>query len=128
MTKFTDLVKKTLYLGVGAAAYAGEKASHTLKDLQKASPGLRNLQEQAQSLVNGLVERGEVTAEEAQKIMNEWVKRHQNGADQVSPRTPRPIPIDEQPMTPADPLAGLREQVAHLRQELDNLRQKGRNS
>ncbi len=128
MAKFTDLVKKTLYLGVGAAAYAGEKASHTLKDLQRASPSLRNLQEQAQSLVNGLVERGEVTAEEAQKIMNEWVRRHQDGADQASPPTPRSIPIDEQPITPVDSLSGLRQQVTHLRQELDNLRQKVRNS
>ena len=35
MAGFTDLVKKTFYLGVGAAAYAGEKAGNTLEDVLK---------------------------------------------------------------------------------------------
>jgi polyhydroxyalkanoate synthesis regulator phasin len=121
MAGFTDLVKKTFYLGVGAAAYAGERASSTLKDLQKANPGFRHLQEQAQSLVNGLVARGEVTAEEAQRIMNEWMKRHQGESGD-------PSSLDDQSITLADPLSGLRQQVTNLRQELDNLRRKPRDS
>lgn len=128
MARFTDLVKKTFYLGVGAATYAGEQASNTLKDLQKASPGFRHLQEQVQALVNGLVERGEVTAEEAQKIMNEWVKRYRAHPDGASPQAPYPGSLDDQSVVPTDPLSGLRQQVTNLRQELDNLRRKSRDS
>ena len=128
MAGFTDLVKKTFYLGVGAAAYAGEKAGNTLKDLQKAGHNLRQLQEQAQVLVNGLVERGEVTAEEAQKIMNEWGKRYKHGTEADLQQKPQPISIDDQPISPMDPVSGLRQQITNLRQELDNLRQKSRDS
>jgi len=128
MGGFTNLVRKTFYLGVGAAAYAGEKAGSALKDLQKASPDFRHLQEQAQSLVNGLVDRGEVTAEEAQRIMNEWMKRHQGESDGTSSESPYPSPLNDQSIAPADPLSGLRQQVTSLRQELDNLRRQSRDS
>jgi polyhydroxyalkanoate synthesis regulator phasin len=118
MAGFGDLVKKAFYLGVGVASYAGEKASHTLSDLR----------EQTQTIVNELVARGEITAEEAQRLVNDMVNRAQEGA---APGTdilvePRPIEILDDD-APADPAAALREQVAALRQELETLKQKSSN-
>lgn len=60
MTSFTDIVQKAFYLGVGIAAYAGEKASSTLVELRG----------QAQEIVDELVNRGEMTTEEARH----WVE------------------------------------------------------
>ncbi len=53
MTSFTDIVQKAFYLGVGIAAYAGEKASSTLVELRG----------QAQEIVDELVNREEMTTE-----------------------------------------------------------------
>ncbi|MGB5973253.1 MAG: hypothetical protein WBG38_08035, partial [Nodosilinea sp.] len=118
---FGDLVKKAFYLGVGAASYAGEKAGDTLKDLR----------EQTQSLVNELVARGEITAEEAQRLVNDIVSSAQDTAA-TPDNLPRPIEIldDDAPAvpSPADTQsAALREQVAALRQELENLKQNSSN-
>ncbi|MBE9139784.1 hypothetical protein IQ254_21730 [Nodosilinea sp. LEGE 07088] len=116
MAGFGDLVKKAFYLGVGAASYAGERAGDTLKDLQS----------QTQAIVNELVARGEMTAEEAQRLVNDMVNRAQDAAA-VSPESlPRPIEIldDDAPSQADAQTETLRAQVAALRQELDNLKQK----
>ncbi|MBW4459192.1 MAG: hypothetical protein KME47_03000 [Nodosilinea sp. WJT8-NPBG4] len=123
MAGFGDLVKKAFYLGVGVASYAGEKAGDTLKDLR----------EQTQGIVNELVARGEITAEEAQRLVNEMVNRAQDGATPPTENLPQPRPIeildDDAPV--ANPTeaqtASLREQVAFLRQELETLKQKSSN-
>ncbi|HZG40559.1 MAG TPA: hypothetical protein VEZ50_17920 [Nodosilinea sp.] len=123
MAGFGDLVKKAFYLGVGVASYAGEKAGDTLKDLR----------EQTQGVVNELVARGEMTAEEAQRLVNEMVNRAQDAAVTPSENLPQPRPIeildDDTPLSsPTDAqTAILREQVAALRQELENLKQKSSN-
>ncbi|HSM82265.1 MAG TPA: hypothetical protein VLS96_11290 [Nodosilinea sp.] len=118
MAGFGDLVKKAFYLGVGVASYAGEKAGDTLKDLR----------EQTQGIVNELVARGEMTAEEAQRLVNEMVSRAQDGAVSNPENLPQPRPIEIlDDDAPADGTAALREQVAALRQELDNLKQKSSN-
>jgi polyhydroxyalkanoate synthesis regulator phasin len=116
MAGFGDLVKKAFYLGVGTASYAGEKAGETLKDLQS----------QAQTIVNELVARGEITAEEAQRLVNDMVNRAQDAAATSPDPLPRPIEIlDDDGPSPADTQTEtLRAQVATLRQELDNLKQK----
>ncbi|HIK43922.1 MAG TPA: hypothetical protein IGR64_03440 [Leptolyngbyaceae cyanobacterium M65_K2018_010] len=122
MAGFGDLVKKAFYLGVGVASYAGEKAGHTLKDLQ----------EQTQTVVNELVARGEMTAEEAQRLVNEMVSRAQANdmASSQPPAEPRRIEIlEDEPsslQTAADPTEALRQQVSSLRQELEALKQKAR--
>ena len=67
MAGFGDLVQKAFYLGMGAASYAGERAGSTLKDLR----------EQTQTVVNELVERGELSAEEAQQLINKMMQRAQ---------------------------------------------------
>ena len=65
-----NIVQKAFYLGVGMAAYAGEKAGGKLTELGS----------QAQKLAEDLVARGEMTAEESvaeaheriEEIFNEW--------------------------------------------------------
>jgi polyhydroxyalkanoate synthesis regulator phasin len=121
MAGFGDLVQKAFYLGVGVASYAGEKVGVTLKDVRG----------QAQKLVDELVARGEITAEEAQRLVNEMVNRAQQqepGAPASSPASePRRIEIlddgDSSDLSPEEQQAEeLRRQVAALRQELEQLR------
>ncbi|MGF1520686.1 MAG: phasin family protein [Leptolyngbyaceae cyanobacterium] len=122
MAGFGDLVQKAFYLGVGAASYAGEKASGTLKDLQG----------QAQKLVNELVERGELTAEEAQQVFNNMMRQAQETAENASgstPEGPRRIEILEEETSSsktseANEAEALRQQVEALRQQLDDLKRK----
>ena len=91
MAGFGNLVQKAFYLGVGIASYAGEKAGGALGDLRM----------QAQKLVDELVERGEITAEEAQTMMYEMVDRAQaaaadnapNAESAATPEGPRQIQI-----------------------------------
>ncbi|NJL47328.1 MAG: hypothetical protein HC929_07360 [Leptolyngbyaceae cyanobacterium SM2_5_2] len=121
MAGFGELVKKAFYLGVGAASYAGEKAGHTLKDVQ----------EQAQTVVNELVARGEMTTEEAQRLVNDMISRAQvtPPSAEDATTTPRRIEIlDDGPgaSQPADveQTEALRQQVIALRQELEALKRK----
>jgi polyhydroxyalkanoate synthesis regulator phasin len=122
MAGFGDLVKKAFYLGVGVASYAGEKAGVSLKDLR----------EQTQTVVNELVARGEMTAEEAQRLINDLVNQAQadtTTADDGEPSQPRRIEIvDDEPGAITSPeqqtTATLKQQVEALRQELNALKQK----
>lgn len=123
MAGFGESIKKAFYLGVGVASYAGEKAGHTLKDLQ----------EQTQVVVNELVARGEMTAEEAQRLVNDMVNRAQTTMPTAEEREPRRIEIlDDEPGQTApppadDPAEALRQQVAALRQELEALKRQASN-
>ena len=125
MAGFGDLVKKAFYLGVGVASYAGEKAGMTLKDLRA----------QTQTIVDELVARGEITAEEAQRLVNEMVNRAQDttttaedGEAAASPRRIEILDEDEGALTTdPDQAARLRQQVAELRRELEALRQQNNN-
>ena len=121
MAGFGDLIQKAFYLGIGAASYAGERASGTLKDLQG----------QAQKLVNELVERGELTAEEAQQVFNNMMQQAQETAEDASnaqPEGPRRIEILENDTDASTAEAKeaevLRQQVDALRQQLDDLKRK----
>ncbi|MEL6493372.1 MAG: hypothetical protein AAFV85_10610 [Cyanobacteria bacterium J06634_6] len=123
MAGFGDLVQKAFYLGVGIASYAGEKAGGAIGELRG----------QAQKLVDELVERGEITAEEAQKMMNDMVARAEAtaaaGAAEAqqapSPDGPRQIQIldDSESMTEEERQAeALRQEVEALREELKKLK------
>ncbi|MGF1461524.1 MAG: phasin family protein [Leptolyngbyaceae cyanobacterium] len=119
MAGFGDLVQKAFYLGVGAASYASEKAGGTLKDLR----------EQAQSVVNELVERGELTADEAQQMFNKMMQRAQESATTVSEspqEQPRRIEILDDTDTTAEAreAEALRQQVEAMRQKLEDLKRK----
>ncbi|MEB3224480.1 MAG: hypothetical protein VKJ86_01615 [Synechococcus sp.] len=124
MAGFGDLVQKAFYLGVGAASLAAEKAGATIHELR----------EQAQTLADEMVQKGEMNAEEAKKFVNEMVKQAQQrvpqGAETPSPKEepkePRRIEIldnDEPENTAAmDEAERLRQEVEALQAELKNLK------
>ena len=121
---FGKLVQKAFYLGVGIASYAGEKAGFALSDIKA----------QAQKLVDELVERGELTAEEAQKMMNDMLARAEataagepsaSASQRAEPEGPRQIQIldDDDALTAEERQAkALRKEVETLRQELNRLK------
>lgn len=121
MAGFGDLVQKAFFLGVGAASYAAEKAGSTLTELRS----------QAQKLADEMVARGEMTAEEAKRMVDDMVSRAQQPpstqASDSGPTQPRRIEIledDEQQQGEPNPEAveSLRDQVAKLQEELRRLR------
>ncbi|WP_199246922.1 phasin family protein [[Phormidium] sp. ETS-05] len=125
MPGFGDIVQKAFYLGVGLASYAGEKAGGTLSEVQK----------QAQRLAAELVEKGEMTTEEARKFVEDMMKQGQNLADAKGDSgdntaasgtgEPRRIEIidEEAPegQQPDDGVNNLRQQVKDLEEELRRL-------
>jgi polyhydroxyalkanoate synthesis regulator phasin len=121
MAGLGDLVQKALYLGVGIASYATEKASGTLQELKV----------QSQKLADELVERGEMTAEEARKYVDDLIQQAQQppvtGEADNSQRTePRRIEIvdeEEIPDPDREKVDRLRQQVETLQAELRNLKQ-----
>lgn len=120
MAGFGDIVKKAFYLGVGAVAAAGERASGTLSELR----------EQAQKLADELVAKGEITTEEARRMVDEMVTKAQqqvpsDSTSDTTPSEPRRIEIltDEDEQTEAQPeeVDTLRQQVINLQEELRRL-------
>ncbi|GAB4355665.1 MAG: hypothetical protein Fur0042_24900 [Cyanophyceae cyanobacterium] len=128
---FGDFVQKAVYMGLGLASYAGEKAGETLADLQG----------RMQKLADELVERGEMSAEEARRMVDEAVAKARMAAPTApgpggdgGPATggPRPIEIeildDDDPGSaagataeapiPPDELERMRQQVQELEEEL----------
>lgn len=119
MAGFGDLVQKAFYLGVGLASYAGEKAGSTLSDLRT----------QAQKLADEMVARGELTAEDAKRMVEEMMTRAQQPSSTEpsdTPREPRRIEIlseDEPGTTSTQPAVDdLRQQIANLQEELRRLK------
>lgn len=121
-----DLVQKAFYLGIGLASYAAEKANVNLQELKS----------QAQKVADEMVLRGEMTAEEARRYVEELVNQAQvspgETTDSSGSREPRRIEIvfddaDESPQetTQAEnpPNAeDLRKQVEALQEELRRIR------
>lgn len=126
MAGIGDLVQKAFYVGVGIASYAGEKAGSTLKDARA----------QTQKILDELVARGEMTAEEAQKAINDMMQQAQQqaaaGVAAEESSEPRRIEIIEdgeeaegtEPSLEEREAAALRQQVEALRQQLETLKQK----
>ena len=129
MAGLNDIVQKAFYLGVGIASYAGEKAGENLGKLRT----------QAQKLADEMVARGEITTEEAKKMVDDMVNRAQNPGDvtvdvsaQSPSSEPRTIEITDDDKEAAEPSAqpadssstdGLKQQVADLEEQLRKLRQ-----
>jgi polyhydroxyalkanoate synthesis regulator phasin len=122
MPGFGDLVQKAFYLGVGMASYAGERAGSTFSELRG----------QAQKLADEMVARGEMTTEEARRMVDDMVQRAQQApsARQSAPNEPRRIEIldDSEIVQSENPesVDELRRQVMNLQQELEQIRQKDR--
>ena len=121
-----DLVQKAFYLGIGLASYAAEKANVNLQELKS----------QAQKLADEMVLRGEMTADEARRYVEELVNQAQvtpaETTESSGPREPRRIEIvfddaeesgqevakAENPTNAED----LRKQVEALQEELRRIR------
>jgi len=120
MAGFGDIVQKAFYLGVGLAASAGEKAGEKLT-------GLRS---QAQKLADEMVAKGEMTAEEARKFVDDMMKQAQQPTVEQttsnSAAEPRRIEIlseDEEPAkTEVKNVDAMRQQVEALQEELRRLK------
>jgi polyhydroxyalkanoate synthesis regulator phasin len=111
MAGLSDLVKKAVYLGVGIASYAAEKAEGNLQEIKN----------QAQKLADEMIARGEMTTDEARKYVDELVKQAQRPADPSEPDRPgepRRIEIVDEPDSPPSRVEELRQQVRDLQEEL----------
>ena len=121
MAGFGDMVQKAFYLGVGLASLAGEKAGGTLGELR----------DQAQKLAAELVQRGEMSTEEARRFVEDVMQQGQKTASESPTATnqnkePRRIEIieddEEQPASKQpDNVDRLRQQVDALKDELRRL-------
>lgn len=117
-----DLVQKAVYLGVGLASYAGEKAGEKLGELRG----------QIQKLADEMVERGEMTTEEARKFVDDMVAKAQQPKPDVAqpspPSQPRQIEILDDEAGPdagaasGDEVDEMRQRVMELQEELRRLK------
>ena len=119
-----DLVQKAVYLGVGLASYAGEKAGEKLGELRS----------QLQKMADEMVERGEMSTDEARRFVDEMLAKAQQPQTQTQsteseqPVAPRQIEIldDESdaqtPNQPADEVDEMRRRVMELQEELRRLK------
>lgn len=120
MAGFGDIVQKAFYLGVGLAASAGEKAGEKLT-------GLRS---QAQKLADEMVAKGEMTAEEARKFVDDMMKQAQQPTveqtttnSSAEPRRIESLSEDEEPAkTEVKNVDAMRQQVEALQEELRKLK------
>jgi polyhydroxyalkanoate synthesis regulator phasin len=125
MAGLGDIVQKAFYLGVGLASYTAERAGTALQELRT----------QAQKLADEMVERGEMTAEEARKYVDDMIKQAQqqtiqeSGEFESKPKEPRPIEIvvedEESQQSETEDIDSLRQQVQSLQDELRNLKRDG---
>lgn len=122
MPGFGDIVQKAVYLGVGLASFAGEKASNKLAELRT----------EAQKLADELVKRGEMSTEEARRFVEDMMNQAQGQASvssstpatQNPPTEPRRIEIlsdDENKSAEDAQVDKLRQEVAKLQDELHQL-------
>ena len=121
MNRFGDIVQKAFYLGVGAVAAAGEEAGSKLAKLRV----------QAQKLADELVAKGELTTEEARKLVDDLVRQaQQQQPSQPSNNVPAPEPRrieivsdDEAPTSTEEKnVDTLRQQVQAMQEELRRLK------
>jgi polyhydroxyalkanoate synthesis regulator phasin len=122
MNPFGGIVQKAFYLGLGLATVAGEKAGETIGEIRT----------QAAKLADDLVERGEMTTEEARKFVDDLVRNAQKpiGESPNSPNpsgkdAPRTIAIDDEEDDDSNQSVGdvdsLKNKVQDLQDELKRL-------
>ena len=123
MAGLGDIVQKAFYLGVGLATAAGEQAGEKLSSI-----GV-----QAQKLADEMVAKGEITTEEARKLVDDMIKSaQQQNLNQVPTSNPeRPkknteprrieIVSDGETKSPED-VSQMRKQVEALQEELKRMK------
>lgn len=129
MAGLGDIVQKAFYLGVGLAAAASEQAGERISVLRV----------QAQKLADEMVAKGEITTEEARKMVDDMIKSAQipnldqsesNSSERpTKDREPRRIEIvsegEEVPKSAAssnDTVSEMRKQVEALQEELKRIK------
>jgi polyhydroxyalkanoate synthesis regulator phasin len=124
MAGLGDIVQKAFYLGVGLATAAGEQAGEKLSSI-----GV-----QAQKLTDEMVAKGEITTEEARKLVNEMIEsaQQQNLNQAQNPPTDRPqktneprridIVADNEPSDAPEHINQMRQQVEALQEELKRMK------
>jgi len=115
ITPISGIARKAFYLGMGLASLAGEKAGATLSELRQ----------QASKLADELVERGEMTTEEARKFVEDLLSQAQ-GANKPNKEpakepTPRTIEILDGDSTNEDDVETLQKKLEALQAELKRL-------
>ncbi len=124
MPSFGEIVQKAFYLGVGLASYATEKAEVTFQEFKI----------QAQKLADEMVDRGEMTTEEARKFVDDLIQQAQKqqveqseDSDKKEPRLIEILTEDEasaqKKSETTDSVNNLRQQVQSLQDELRRLKQ-----
>ena len=123
MAGLGDIVQKAFYLGVGLATAAGEQAGEKLSSI-----GV-----QAQKLADEMVAKGEITTEEARKMVDDMIKSAQqqnlNQAPTSNPERPQKsteprrieIVSDGETKSPED-VSQMRKQVEALQEELKRMK------
>ncbi len=125
MAGLSDIVQKAFYLGIGLAASAGEQAGEKMSVLRV----------QAQKLADEMVAKGELTTDEARKMVDEMIKSAQqpnlneseaSTSDRPKKNTePRRIEIvsEGEEAAPAnDDVDAMRKQLEALQAELKRLK------
>jgi polyhydroxyalkanoate synthesis regulator phasin len=129
MAGLGDIVQRAFYLGVGLATAAGEQAGEKISSIGS----------QAQKLADEMVAKGEITTEEARKLVDDMIKSAQqqnlNQAEGTNPSTrpqkttePRRIEIVSDGEVPSAPppspenISDMRKQVEALQEELKRMK------
>lgn len=128
MAGLGDIVQKAFYLGVGLATVAGEQAGEKLSGIRV----------QAQKLADEMVSKGELTTEEARKMVDDMIKSAQlpnlnQSGDTTNPdrpmkTQPRRIEIVSEGEEPSqsssatDNISDMRKQVEALQEELKRMK------
>ena len=125
MAGLGDIVQKAFYLGVGLAASAGEQAGEKISTLRV----------QANKLADEMVAKGEITTEEARKLVDDMLKSAQqqnlnqaqgNPTDRPQKnQEPRRIEIiadGDEPSPAKDDVSDMRKQVEALQEELKRMK------
>ncbi|MCJ2542433.1 hypothetical protein [Thermostichus vulcanus] len=124
-----NFAQKAFYLGMGLAAVAADNAA---KVAGKAGSRLFELRKQAQALLDELVERGAMSAEEARAFMDTMAANANRKGEPGQGSGPRRISIDDigdeadeaGTAIELSEAARLRQQIAELQAELDRIKGK----
>ncbi|NES88774.1 MULTISPECIES: phasin family protein [Okeania] len=112
MDNFGGIIQRAVYLGVGLASYAGEKANQKLNELRT----------ETQKLADEMVKRGEMTTEEGRKFVEDMMNKAMQkptveSSPETGPREPRRIEI----LSEDDSSSESNQEVDKMRQEVHKL-------
>jgi len=113
MDNFGGIIQRAVYLGVGLASYAGEKASEKLAELRT----------ETQKLADEMVKRGEMTTDEARRFVEDMMTKAMDQApvdssSETRANEPRRIEIISEEDSSSDSNST---EVDRMRQEVKNL-------